>query len=52
MEKVVFASDAPFNPEKGAMYIRQTIKLLDGLGLPQADLAAIYHGNAGQAAQA
>ncbi|MHA1538212.1 MAG: amidohydrolase family protein [Alphaproteobacteria bacterium] len=45
-EKVLFASDAPFDPEKGAMYIRETIALLDGLGLPPADLEAIYHGNA------
>ena len=28
------------------MYIRETIKVLDNLGLPEADLAAIYHGNA------
>ena len=45
-EKVIFASDAPFDPEKGPMFIRETIRVLDGLGLPEADLAAIYHGNA------
>jgi aminocarboxymuconate-semialdehyde decarboxylase len=46
VDKVVFASDAPFDPEKGPMYIRETIKVLDNLGLPEADLAKIYHGNA------
>ena len=46
VDHVVFASDAPFDPEKGPMYIRETIKVLDNLGLPEADLAAIYHGNA------
>ena len=46
VEQVLFASDSPFDPEKGAMYIRETIKVLDGLGLPETDLAAIYHGNA------
>ena len=46
VDNVVFASDAPFDPEKGPMYIRETIKVLDNLGLPDSDLAQIYHGNA------
>ena len=25
LEKIVFASDCPFDPEKGTMYIRETI---------------------------
>jgi predicted TIM-barrel fold metal-dependent hydrolase len=45
-DKTVFASDAPFDPEKGPMYIRETIKVLESLGLPEADLAKIFHGNA------
>jgi aminocarboxymuconate-semialdehyde decarboxylase len=28
-ERVLFASDAPFDPEGGTMYIRETIKILD-----------------------
>ncbi len=31
-DKVVFASDAPFDPEQGPMYIRETIKIIDELG--------------------
>jgi aminocarboxymuconate-semialdehyde decarboxylase len=45
-DKVVFASDAPFDPEKGPMYIRETIKIIDELDISDADRAAIYHGNA------
>src|SRR6202789_2436369 len=32
-EKVVFASDCPFDPEKGTGYIRETLRILDGLNL-------------------
>ena len=45
LEKILFASDAPFDPEKGPMYIRETIRVLNDLGLPEDDLSAIYHGN-------
>lgn len=45
-EHVVFASDAPFDPEGGPMYIRETIKILDGLDIPDEDRHRIYHGNA------
>ena len=31
LEKIVFASDCPFDPEKGTMYIRETIRILDAL---------------------
>ena len=37
MDKIVFASDCPFDPEKGTMYIRETLKILDGLGLSKSD---------------
>src|SRR5688500_19360355 len=33
LEKIVFASDCPFDPEKGTMYIRETIRILDALDL-------------------
>jgi len=45
-DNVVFASDAPFDPEKGPMYIRETIKILDELDIPKADRRKIYRGNA------
>jgi predicted TIM-barrel fold metal-dependent hydrolase len=44
--QVVFASDAPFDPEGGSMYIRETIKVIDGLEMSDADRRAIYRGNA------
>jgi predicted TIM-barrel fold metal-dependent hydrolase len=48
VDHVVFASDAPFDPEKGPMYIRETIRVIDGLDIPAADRARIYEGNARQ----
>ncbi len=45
-EHVVFASDAPFDPEGGPMYIRETIKILDELDIPDDARHQIYHGNA------
>jgi aminocarboxymuconate-semialdehyde decarboxylase len=41
----VFASDSPFDPEKGPGYIRATIENLEALELSEADLASIYEGN-------
>jgi aminocarboxymuconate-semialdehyde decarboxylase len=46
VEHTLFASDSPFDPEKGPGYIRATISDLDGLGLGDADREAIYEGNA------
>jgi uncharacterized protein len=45
-DKTVFASDAPFDPEKGPMYIRETIRIIEELEIPEADKAKILHGNA------
>jgi aminocarboxymuconate-semialdehyde decarboxylase len=45
-ERTLFASDAPFDPEKGPMYIRETIRIIDSLDLSEGDRALIYHGNA------
>jgi len=45
-DHVLFASDAPFDPEKGPMYIRETIAILDRLPIPEADRAKIYWQNA------
>ena len=39
LEKIVFASDCPFDPEKGTMYIRETIRIIDALDLTQGSSA-------------
>jgi aminocarboxymuconate-semialdehyde decarboxylase len=46
VDKVVFASDAPFDPEGGTMYIRETIKVIDELDISEDDRRKIYNGNA------
>jgi len=46
VERMLFASDSPFDPEKGPGYIRSTIANIDALGLDEADREAIYAGNA------
>jgi len=43
---LLFASDSPFDPEKGPGYIRATIANLESLELSEADRQAIYAGNA------
>jgi predicted TIM-barrel fold metal-dependent hydrolase len=45
-DRVLFASDAPFDPEKGSAYIRWTIEIIDRLGITPAERSAIYEGNA------
>jgi predicted TIM-barrel fold metal-dependent hydrolase len=45
-DRVLFASDAPFDPEKGSAYIRWTIEIIDQLGITPAERSAIYEGNA------
>jgi uncharacterized protein len=45
-DHVLFASDAPFDPEKGPMYIRETIAIVDRLPIGAADREAIYWRNA------
>jgi uncharacterized protein len=44
-EKVLFASDCPFDPEKGPGYIRETLRILDGLDLAPDMRKKIFHGN-------
>ena len=46
VDKVVFASDCPFDPEGGTMFIRETIRVLDELDLAPADRKKIYQDNA------
>lgn len=45
-DQVVFASDAPFDPEGGSLYIRETLKIIDSLEISDADREKIYCGNA------
>lgn len=45
-DRVLFASDAPFDPEKGSMYIRTTIEIVDRLDISPEERHAIYEGNA------
>ena len=45
-DHVLFASDCPFDIEKGPGYIRSTKAVLDSLALAPADMAKICHGNA------
>jgi uncharacterized protein len=46
VDHVLFASDSPFDPEKGPGYIRATIANLEDLELTAPDRQAIYEGNA------
>jgi aminocarboxymuconate-semialdehyde decarboxylase len=46
VDHVVFASDAPFDPEGGPMYIRETIRIIDALDLSDEDRGRIYRDNA------
>lgn len=44
-EKVLFASDCPFDPEKGPGYIRETLRILDSLDLAKDKREAIFFRN-------
>ncbi|PHS37017.1 MAG: amidohydrolase [Robiginitomaculum sp.] len=46
VDNFLFASDSPFDPEKGPMYIRETIKIIDELDISEADREKIYFKNA------
>ena len=45
-DKVVFATDSPFDPEKGPGYIRETIRCVEELPISAQDRKKIYEGNA------
>ena len=45
VDHVLFASDCPYEPASG-VYVRETFGVMRQLGLPDADLAKICHGNA------
>jgi aminocarboxymuconate-semialdehyde decarboxylase len=44
--QVMFASDAPFDPEGGSLYIRETIAILDTLEITAEERDKIYRRNA------
>ena len=46
VDHVLFASDAPFDPEKGPMYIRETIAIVDRLPVSDDERERIYWRNA------
>ena len=45
-DRVLFASDAPFDPERGSGYIRETIRVIDNITASIEDRQKIYEGNA------
>ncbi len=46
IDRVVFASDCPFDPEGGPMFIREGIRSIEDLKLSEGDKRKIYFGNA------
>jgi predicted TIM-barrel fold metal-dependent hydrolase len=45
LDKIVFASDCPFDPEKGPMYIRETLRLIDKMDWTREERAQVYYKN-------
>jgi predicted TIM-barrel fold metal-dependent hydrolase len=45
-DQTLFASDSPFDPEKGPGYIRETIRAIEELPISSADRKKIYEDNA------
>jgi predicted TIM-barrel fold metal-dependent hydrolase len=45
-DHTLFATDCPMDPEGGPMFIRETIKTIDGLEMSDADRHKVYCGNA------
>ena len=46
VDNVLFATDTPFDPEKGPKYIRDTIHVIDSLQISEEDRQKIYEDNA------
>jgi uncharacterized protein len=44
-DKIVFASDCPYDPEGGAMYPRETLRILESLQLSKADHDKVFYKN-------
>jgi predicted TIM-barrel fold metal-dependent hydrolase len=45
-DKLLFASDSPFDPEGGSMYIRETMEIINSLEISNEDREKIYYKNA------
>jgi aminocarboxymuconate-semialdehyde decarboxylase len=45
LEKIVFASDCPFDPEGGTMYPSLTLEILDSLDISKADREKLDYKN-------
>ena len=45
-DRCLFASDCPFDPEGGPLYIRETIRCLDTVEITDTERTALYEGNA------
>jgi len=45
-DRLVFATDMPFDPEQGPGYIRETLRAISEMNLTQAERTAIFCGNA------
>jgi aminocarboxymuconate-semialdehyde decarboxylase len=45
IDKIVFASDCPFDPEGGSMYVRETLRILDKLGMDKATHDKVFYKN-------
>jgi len=48
VDHVLFASDAPFDPEGGRQYLRETVKVVDRLPISAEEREKIYWKNAAQ----
>ena len=46
VDRVLFASDSPFDPEGGTLYTRETIDVIDRLDITEEQRERIYRGNA------
>ena len=46
VDHTLFASDSPFDPEKGPGFIRETIRCIDEMEISSEDRKKIYEGNA------
>ncbi len=44
-DKLLFATDMPFDPEQGPGFIRDTLRAIDDMQLAESDRAAILEGN-------
>ncbi|HEX4407815.1 MAG TPA: amidohydrolase family protein [Xanthobacteraceae bacterium] len=45
IDKILFASDCPFDPEGGAMYVRETLRILDSLKMDKATADKVFYKN-------